>query len=38
MYTKIFSAEIIRAITYLEILNSKIFDHNALATAKTNQI
>ena len=37
MHTKIFSARIIHAINYLEFLNSKIFDHNALATAKTNQ-
>ena len=37
MHTKIFSARIIHAINYLEFLNSKIFNHNALATAKTNQ-
>ena len=37
MHTKTFSAKIIRAINYLEYLNSKIFDHNALGTAKTNQ-
>ena len=37
MHTKIFSARIIHAINYLEFLNSKIFDHNALATANTNQ-
>ena len=37
MHTKIFSAKIIHAINYLEFLNSKIFDHNALATAQTNR-
>ena len=37
MHTKNFSAKIIHAINYLEFLNSKIFDHNALATAKINQ-
>ena len=37
MDTKIFSARIIHAINYLEFLNRKIFEHNALATPKTNQ-
>ena len=37
MHTKIFSAKIIHAINYLEFLNRKIIDHNALATPKTNQ-
>ena len=37
MHTNIFSARIINAINYLEFLNSKIFDHTALATAKTKQ-
>ena len=37
MHTKVFSAKIIHANIYLEFLNSKIFDFNTLATAKTNQ-
>ena len=37
MDTKIFSARIIGAINYLEFLNRKIFELNALATPKTNQ-
>ena len=37
MHTKIFSARIIHAITYLQFLNRKIVDHNALATPTTNQ-
>ena len=37
MHTKIFSARNIHAINYLEFLNSKMFNHNALATAETNQ-
>ena len=37
MHTKIFSAKIIHAINYLESLNRKINDHNALAIQKTNQ-
>ena len=37
MHTKIFSAKIIQAINYLEFLNSKVIDHNALATAETKQ-
>ena len=37
MHAKIFSASIIHAINYLELLNRRIFEHNALATPKTNQ-
>ena len=37
MHTKILSAKIIHAINYLENLNRKINDHNALAIQKTNQ-
>ena len=37
MHTKTFSAKIIHAIKYLESLNRKINDHNALAIQKTNQ-
>ena len=37
MLTRIFSAKIIHAINYLEFLNRKIFELNALATPKTNQ-
>ena len=37
MHTKILSAKIIHAINYLETLNRKINDHNALAMQKTNQ-
>ena len=37
MHTKILSAKIIHAINYLETLNRKINDHNALAIQKTNQ-
>ena len=36
MHTKILSAKIIHAIKYLESLNRKIIDHNALATPQTN--
>ena len=37
MHTKILSAKVIHAINYLETLNRKINDHNALAIQKTNQ-
>ena len=37
MHTKILSAKIIHANNYLETLNRKINDHNALAIEKTNQ-
>ena len=37
VHTKIFSAKIIHAINYLESLNRKINDRNALAMKKTNQ-
>ena len=37
MLKKIFSAKILHAMNYLESLNRKINDHNALAIQKTNQ-
>ena len=37
MHTKILSAKITHSINYLETLNRKINDHNALAIQKTNQ-